>query len=542
VSRLATAAAKKKKKRKTKKLSCAAERKQALRLKNKRKRKAALKKVDKRCAPAKKPAAKPKPQQGTQPAAVVPATPPGTGTVPAVPPAPPVATGLIDSPIPMYRGTFGPAEARRLLWRAGFGPRPGQAEAVAAMGLEAAVTMLTRPTGTAAMQGPEPRADGSPLDPLGTWGHDHLWWMDRMVRSSHQLVERMALVFHDWFATTNDSVGSVPFMLAQSNLFRTHGLGNFRTLTREVTRDNAMLVFLSGLENRRGAINENYARELMELFCLGADRGAYTETDVRELARAMTGWTADWSAENGIHNVRWLSSRWDTGAKTVFGKTGKWTWEDGVDLVVNHPMHPSFFVRKLWSYFVPVAPSAGVAAALEQLYVSSGYEIRPVLEAILCSPELLAGPAMVKPPVVFAAGLLRAIGDPILTGAWSWLCAGAGQQLFYPPDVSGWDDERWLDTSTMYGRWQTVNYALNGHTMSYAAGQAYSKTETPEEGVAAARAFWNDPTLRPETVAALNAWSANALSGFDSRNQAYKAQRQTALRMLLAMSPDHQVC
>ena len=149
------------------------------------------------------------------------------------------------------------------------------------------------------MTGAEPTVDGAPLSPLDTWYGDHLYWFDRMVRSGHQLVERLALVFHDWWATTNDAVGSNEMMLDQTNVFRAHGLGSFREMTRAMTVDRAMLVFLNGIDNRRRAVNENYARELMELFTLGADRGAYTETDVRELARALTGWRADWSTPRG---------------------------------------------------------------------------------------------------------------------------------------------------------------------------------------------------------------------------------------------------
>ena len=143
-----------------------------------------------------------------------------------------------------------------------------------------------------------------------------------MFRSGHQLVERLALVFHDWWATTNDAVGSNEMMLEQTNVFRTHGLGSFREMTRAMTVDHAMLVFLNGIDNRRRAVNENYAREVMELFTLGADRGAYTETDVRELARALTGWRADWDDTEGLHNFRFDSTRWDSGSKTVFGRTG----------------------------------------------------------------------------------------------------------------------------------------------------------------------------------------------------------------------------
>ena len=249
-------------------------------------------------------------------------------------------------------------------------PRPGDVARVAAMDLEEAVLSLTRPTGTAPMTGDAPTVDGAPLSPLDTWYGDHLYWFDRMVRSGHQLVERLALVFHDWWATSNDSVGSNAMMLAQTNIFRAHGLGSFRDMTRAVTTDPAMLVFLNGIDNRRNAVNENYARELMELFTLGADRGAYTETDVRELARSLTGWRADWSSAEGLHDFRYDAARWDSGSKTVFGTTGAWKWEDACRLVVEHPLHPSFFVSKLWSYFIPKPPSAGVRAKLEQLYVA----------------------------------------------------------------------------------------------------------------------------------------------------------------------------
>ena len=139
-----------------------------------------------------------------------------------------------------------------------------------------------------------------------------------MVRSDQPLVERMTLILHDWFATTNGDVGNAEMMIAQNELLRSHALGSFTDLVHDVTIDPAMLIFLSGLSNRRNAINENYARELMELFALGADRGAYTETDVRELARALAGWTADWQDDVGFVNFRFLSTRADTGSKTLW--------------------------------------------------------------------------------------------------------------------------------------------------------------------------------------------------------------------------------
>ena len=222
--------------------------------------------------------------------------------------------------MPVYGGTFGVREAQRLLWRAGFGPKPGEAEALGADG--------------PARRGPQPHATGrrpalvgaapaigDPFAPRDAWGHDHLWLLDRFVRSDQPLVERMTLIFHDWFATSNGDVGNASLMLDQAELLRSHALGSFTDLVRDITIDPAMLIFLSGIDNRRNAINENYAREVMELFTLGADRGAYTETDVRELARALTGWRADWVDPDGFQNFRFDPTRSDTGSKTLWAGT-----------------------------------------------------------------------------------------------------------------------------------------------------------------------------------------------------------------------------
>jgi uncharacterized protein DUF1800 len=154
---------------------------------------------------------------------------------------------------PVYRGHFGRAEAKRLLWRAGFGPRPGEAERLVRRGLEGAVRSLINP-GRERLHGPKPRDDkGRPLAPRDAYGHDHLWWLDRMVRTNRPLVERMTLIWHDWFATSNDGVGSQRLMLKQNALFRRHALGSFRDLLLAVTHDPAMLLWLNGVENEKEA-------------------------------------------------------------------------------------------------------------------------------------------------------------------------------------------------------------------------------------------------------------------------------------------------
>ena len=438
--------------------------------------------------------------------------------------------------VPVYGKTFGPGQAERLLWRAGFGPRRGEPAQLAKKGLRDAVRSLTRPPAES-LSGPEPRADGLPIAPYDAVGHDHLWWLDRMVRTNRPLVERMTLVWHDWFATSNAGIGQQRLLLDQNQLFRTHALGSFSDLLLGVTKDPAMLVWLSGFRNTRFSPNENYARELMELFTLGVNRG-YTETDVREQARALTGWRAQRQRDAGYVNFLYDSRLHDSGQKTVFGKTGAYDWQDACRLCLEHSGHPSFFVKELWSYFVPVAPDKKTQVGLEKLYRSS-YKIRPVVEAILQHPTLYEGPRMVKPPTVFSAGLLRAIGGQMTTQLWFRVGTLSGQRLFYPPDVSGWNDSRWLDTSTFRGRWFLALLALepfrgDERTASGASGD-------PEKLDDRALDFLGRPTLTTETRDQLRRFAKAALPPAKKYGSAPEIVERS-LRQLIAVSPDYQTC
>ena len=463
--------------------------------------------------------------------------------LPTAPAAPPAPSG---APVPAA-AVLTAAGANRLLWRAGFGPTPGQAEALAGQPLAQVVYGLTRPSGAAVLSGPQPvDEEGNPLDPVNAWGEDHCWWLDRMIRSDQQLVERMTFIWHDWFANSNEKVGSQQLMLDQNELFREMALGSFHDLFAAVTANPAMLVFLDGIYNESENPNENYAREMMELFSLGADRGAYSEDDVREMARVLTGWTAEWSPELGLHDFHFDPERHDRWEKTVFGQRGNFNWEDAVRLCVSHPLHPSFFVTKLWGYFIPTAPDEATLASLEGLYVGSEYSIRAVVEAILQHPDFYEGPELVTPPVVYNAGLLRAIGRYVDTTAWTWLSAAAGQQLFYPPNVSGWDFSRWLDTSTAKARWEIASYVTQ---KTYAdpwaeGGSAYEAGEDPATALARAMTYWADPPLSGESRQCIAAFAETCLTGRVTakwEEGPFRAIRQNALRMLIATSPDMQV-
>ena len=302
-----------------------------------------------------------------------------------------------------------------------------------------------------------------------------------MVRTSRPLVERMTL---DLARLVRDLEhrrhGSQRLMINQNELFRRHGLGSFHELLLDVTKDPAMLLWLNGSDNSKDYPNENYAREMMELFTLGADRG-YTENDVRQQARALTGFRNGWSQNSGPDNFRYDRQYHDPGVKTIFHHRGRFTWKDSCRLCVTHPDHASFFIQKLWSYFVPESPDHATQRALERLYKSSRYEVRPVVAAILRHPDLYRGPRLVKPPVVYNAGNCSAgSGAESTPPPGSWLDAMAGQQLFYPPNVAGWNDDRWLDTATWRGRWWIAQEVLDRHALDPRQGPpARQRERTP---------------------------------------------------------------
>jgi uncharacterized protein (DUF1800 family) len=328
-------------------------------------------------------------------------------------------------------------------------------------------------------------------------------------------------------------------MLRQNDLFRKKGLGSFHDLLVDVTRDPAMLLWLNGGDNSKDSPNENYGREMMELFTLGASRG-YTEEDVRQNARALTGFTNRWSKSAGEIDFHFDPTLHDDGTKTIFKQSGDFDWQDSCRLCVTHPDHPSYFVTKLWSYFIPDPPDAATQHGLEELYVSGKYEIKPVVAAILMHPQLYLGSRMVKPPVVFNAGLLRRLGDGITTTAYAWLGAMAGQQLFYPPNVGGWDESHWLDTATWRGRWWIAQTVLQQHALD--PGKA-KRAGDPAALVEEALGFWKKPTLGPATTHALNHFATGAVRSAGNvswEQQQFPPMVLNGLRHLVAMSPELQ--
>jgi uncharacterized protein (DUF1800 family) len=448
----------------------------------------------------------------------------------------------VHGSLPVYRGRFGSAQAERLLWRAGFGPRPGDCAKVAALGMRRAVLSLTRPA-SHALAGPAPHIEkGQPLAPYDVWGNDVLWWLDRMVRSRAQLIERMTLTWHDWFATSNEGVNSQRMMINQNRSQRRLCLSTFPRMLTAMTTDPAMQVWLSLSGSTKQAPNENYAREMQELFSLGVGNG-YTEEDVRQHSRALTGWTNTWNQATGEpQDFHFEAALHDDGVKTIYHHTGRFGWRDSLRLLVHHPDHPAFFVSKLWSYFCPAPLPAADAKTAAQLYVASGRQIRPLVEAMLMHPQFYEGPRMVKPPIVQIAGMLRAIGRYIDTDAWAWESSLVGQMPFYPPNVAGWDATRWLNTDTWLARFNLTAEMIKPRR-AVQAGKVKVKAD-PAAMTKHAIAFWGDPLLSSPTRVALQGYARAAINSAtaDWEREQYPALAVNALRALVVASPDYHAC
>ena len=276
------------------------------------------------------------------------------------------------------------------------------------------------------------------------------WWAYRMLATPAQMLEKTTLFWHGHFATSAEKVTDGELMLLQNQLLRSFAFGDFSKLLLEISRDAAMLMYLDSATNRKAHPNENYAREIMELFCLG--EGHYSENDIRELARCFTGW------EIRRGEFRFNRYQHDTGRKTILGESGEFGGEDGVRIVLEQKSAPEFIAGKLVRFFVmdePV-PSAELIAPLARELRDSGMMIRPVLRRILTSNLFYSDFSVgrkVRSPVELVIGLLRCLEGSANSFELAEAMLTLGQGLLYPPSVKGWDGGRtWINSSTLLGR------------------------------------------------------------------------------------------
>jgi hypothetical protein len=438
------------------------------------------------------------------------------------------------------------AHVRRLFWRAGFGATSEEVAHWVSRGRRASLDWIVAGDGgKAELKGKGPSADGKALDRENVFGHDVLWWMDRMVRSTRPLEEKLTLLWHDHFSTREVEQ---PLMVRQNDSLRAGALGSFDDLLRSVTLDPAMQLFLNLLRSTKVAPNENFARELMELFVLGS---GYTEDDIREAARALTGFVGVYE-NNRLVGVRFEESKWDPGSKTIFGKTGAFKWDDVLKLCVEHSAHAPYIVTKLWSFFIPTPIPATTRTKLAKVYRDSGRRIAPLVRRILDHPHLyadLAHPGQVKWPVVFIAGQLRQMGAPVDRKDWPYYIAGMGQALFSPPSVAGWEwDAAWLSSNAMRARFVGVNVLLSkGGALEVKEGSVDSGL-TAADHYSRALSAAGSPFVSRSTRLVLERMLAGMAAAPDASHKDPKVRArhaeytQRAIRHLLVSGPENQVC
>lgn len=287
------------------------------------------------------------------------------------------------------------------------------------------------------------------------------WWFGRMLGSKAPLREKMTLFWHDHFATSIQKVREPVLMLRQNELFRNQALGNFRTLTNAMLTDAAMLRYLDAQNSRKGMPNENFAREIMELFTLG--EGHYSEQDIREAARAFTGYQFDPMSGNIRHNRR----QWDDSAKTIFGKSGKFNGEDVIALIFDQTQPAKFMAAKIWEFFAYENPPSKAIDALAETLRNANYELVPLLREIFLSKEFYSEASMrsqIKCPLQFIVQLHKQLEIDATPKGFAFIAQQQlGQTLFMPPNVAGWDwGKAWINTNTLLTRYNLAGFLSKG--------------------------------------------------------------------------------
>ncbi len=354
------------------------------------------------------------------------------------------------APLPSDSGhRFDEKRAAHLLRRTGFGASPAEIAACVERGLADAVDGL--------FQAPEDEAEkyarafdvvnGGMLN-FGDADTCRAWWLLRMVSTAAPFREKLALFWHGHFATSVDKVEDTRLMLGQLDLFRRQAWGTFRDLVLAIAQDPAMLVWLDGESNTQEHPNENFARELMELFTVGI--GHYTEQDVQEAARAFTGWHREAGA------FVFHAEAHDAGVKRILGKSGRFNGGDVVNILVAQPETARFLARKLLRFFATPQPAADVVAAAAELLDRTQLNIEWFLRDLFQSRYFYSDACYrqrIASPVEFVVGTVRTLGvrqpAPELAGN----LAGMGQRLLSPPNVKGWDGEQeWVNSTTLAAR------------------------------------------------------------------------------------------
>jgi uncharacterized protein (DUF1800 family) len=318
------------------------------------------------------------------------------------------------------------------------------------------------------------------------------WWFDRMASTPRPLEEKLTLFWHGHFATSAQKVKSAALNYQLHSAIRRHASGNLKALTTAVGQSPAMLQYLDNARSSRKRPNENWARELMELFTMG--QGEYTEKDIKESARAFTGWS-----NRGQHFV-FNRRRHDDGVKTFFGRTGSFTGEDIISIIFDQEATARHFARELWTFFANDGPDPHVINGLAATLRDHDFDLKPMLQQMFLSEAFYSEDAMgaqIKSPAQFLVQLAHDLQlDPPPYRRMGAASASLGQQLFYPPSVKGWDGNRaWINADTILRRYnlpdtlvsappfpdQSSDIKLSAMAMTMAEGDAMAAHDQPGE-------------------------------------------------------------
>lgn len=375
-------------------------------------------------------------------------------------------------------------DARHLLARTGFGGTPDEIRQWSAWDRGTAVaTMLDHAT-TSAVTAPPTWINRLPPAPAERKRMDQAekkafreerkeeaqelkaWWYRELLATPSPLTERMTLFWHNHFTSSFQKVKWPPFLYRQNVLFRSQALGSFRELLSAVARDPAMLLYLDTQQNQKDRPNENFARELFELFTLG--EGHYSEQDIKEAARCFTGWHVD----RRTGSFRMNQGQHDHGIKRLFGRTGPFTGDDVLRVTLEQSHVAVHLTQKLWKEFVSDQPAPQEIERLADLFRRSDYRMKPLLQAILTTPQFWADEnrgVLIKSPVELLTGTMR-LFNLSLPDRMVLVRAGRrlGQDLFDPPNVKGWPGgTRWITTATLPARWQILQQTIRGHEVGH---------------------------------------------------------------------------
>jgi uncharacterized protein (DUF1800 family) len=386
------------------------------------------------------------------------------------------------SPITGNRWDFN--AAAHLLVRAGFGGDPSEIDKIQAMGPQKAVDFLINaPAGNYPAPAWATPDDENELRVLvkeaATAQEKQIankllrekfmsemkdlthWWLARIVGTPSPLAEKMTLFWHGHFATSGQKVRPAYKMWRQNETFRQNALGNFRTLVKAVSRDPAMMIWLDVSQSKKEYPNENFGREVMELFTLG--EGHYTESDVKEAARAFTGYRIN----RPDQAFRFADRQFDPGLKTFMGKTGPWDGDQVLDIIVSQPQCARFISAKLWKFFAYDDPEPNLVDALASEFRNSHEELRPLMKTLFLSEEFYSPQArmsQIKSPVQFLSQALRTLPIPLPdSNVVEFACRQMGQIPFFPPNVKGWDGGKsWINTATLTFRYKFAHQLVEG--------------------------------------------------------------------------------